>query len=225
MSSPSTYDMDLNSQIREHDHNLNDYDDHNDYGDHNDYDDHNITDELPTDDFDGGEYEHSNGGDRSPSNTGSESFDQAVVPSINRTYHPIINGGFFVLLSIFHIYSQIHFQGRSVMNTAITFHQTLIHHLHPDLTSDHMTGPRIKTGLNLNWPTFSTVVIRCPPATWTLFSSCGPPLSRSIKIHLLSQIILKCIMPSTQPSSAIFLGNFSHCNTTVIYLKAKLHRG
>ena len=58
MSSPSTYDMDLNRQIRERDHNLNDYDDHNNYGDHNDYGDHNITDELLANDFDGGEYEH-----------------------------------------------------------------------------------------------------------------------------------------------------------------------
>jgi hypothetical protein len=101
MSSPPTYNRSLDSchgsQSRGSDHNA---------SDHND--DHNSADgsELPRDDFnddldihfDGGEYQL-NDGNPEPSNAGS--YDQAhdsdpVVPqagpSINRTYHPIING-------------------------------------------------------------------------------------------------------------------------------------
>jgi hypothetical protein len=90
-----------------------------------DHNNHNSGDELPVDDlnmnldipFDGGnsEYQHLNGGTPEPSNAGS--YDRApshdpTVPCINRTYHPIINGGFLqvVLLTIFHIYSQIYFR-------------------------------------------------------------------------------------------------------------------
>lgn len=83
------------------------------------------TDELLMDDlnlnldisFDGGEYQHLNGGNQSPELSNARSHDRApsndpTVPCINRTYHPIIDGEFFqvVLLMIFHIYSQIHFR-------------------------------------------------------------------------------------------------------------------
>ena len=83
------------------------------------------------------------------------------------------------------------------MNMGMTFHQTLIHP-HANLTMDQMIGLHIITGSNLKWPTFSTVVTRCPLRTSILFSSCGPLLSWLIMICLLSQITLKCTTPSTQ---------------------------
>jgi hypothetical protein len=105
ISSPPTYNMSLDShsQSRESDHK-----------------EHNSADELPVDDlnldvaFDGGEYQHLNGGNRSPEPSNAGSYDQAhdpqaAVPCINRTYHPIINGGILFLPMIFHIYSQIHY--------------------------------------------------------------------------------------------------------------------
>src|ERR1700679_3579111 len=76
---------------------------------------HNIadSDELPVDD--GGEYQHLNDGNRSespePSNASAGSYDQAHNPVPAVPCIKIINGGFLVLLIIFHIYSRIHFQG------------------------------------------------------------------------------------------------------------------
>jgi hypothetical protein len=79
--------------------------------DHNDDNesDHNSADgsglELPADDpdldmpFDDGDYQHSNIGNQSPDPSNAGSYDQVhdpVVPpecTINRTYHPTINGG------------------------------------------------------------------------------------------------------------------------------------
>jgi hypothetical protein len=76
-----------------------------------DHRDHNTgsADELPVDDlnldlpFDGGENQHLNGDNQSPEPSNAGSYDrahdpQAAMPCINRTYHPIINGGFLVLL-------------------------------------------------------------------------------------------------------------------------------
>jgi hypothetical protein len=97
MSSPPSYNMSLDSRSQS--------------GGSN----HNSADELPVDDLDipdipfyGGEYQHLN---QSPEPSNAGSYDRApshdpTVPCINRTYHPIINGGFLqvVLLTIFHIY-------------------------------------------------------------------------------------------------------------------------
>ena len=85
---------------------------------------------------------------------GSDDSDQAhdpgpAVSSINRTYHPIINGEFLLLLLIFHLYSRIHFQGQPVTNMGTTFHTVLIH-LHANLTADQITGLLITTGSNSN---------------------------------------------------------------------------
>ena len=89
--------------------------DHKGHNNHNDYNDHNSTDESPVDDLsldipcDGEEYyQHLNGHNQSPGISNAGSYDQAHDPAvflIRRTYHPIINGGFLVLLLIFHIYS------------------------------------------------------------------------------------------------------------------------
>ena len=224
-SPPSPISLDSRSQSRGSD--------HNDHNNHGGYNDHNSADELPVDDldldipFDGGEYQRLNGGSQSPERSNTGSSDQAHDPTIlriNRVYHPIINGGFLVLLTIFHVYSQIHFQGQSATNMGMTFHQTPIH-LHANLTVDHMIGLHIITGLNLKWLTFSTVVTRCLLGTLTLFLSCGPPLWRLIMMSRLSQIMLKCTTQSTQPLLVIFLGNCSPWNTMAIYLKAMFHRG
>ena len=99
MSSPPTYtNMSLDSHSKstgrgsDHDHN-----------NHNDYNDHNSTDD----------YQHLNGScNQSPGISNPESYDQdhdPAIPSINRTYHLIINGDFLILLLIFHVYSQFHF--------------------------------------------------------------------------------------------------------------------
>jgi hypothetical protein len=96
MSSPPSYNMSLDSRSQSRGSN------------------HNSADELPVDDLDipfyGGEleYQHLN---QSPEPSNAGSYDRApshdpTMPCINRTYHPIINGGFLqvVLLTIFHIY-------------------------------------------------------------------------------------------------------------------------
>ena len=231
MSSPSP---DRHGEDHSHDgHNSNDdHDDHDHTGTGNrDSTDHLPDLELPVNDipFDDWEYqpEQLNDGNQSPlaepSNAGS--YDQVHDPSpppsqadlettsVNRTYHPIINGGsesFFTVNFTIDIlnYSQIDFQGQSVMKMEMIFHQTLIHHLY-NLTVDHMTGLHITTGLNSKWLTFFTVVIKCLLGTWTLFSSCGLPLLQLIMIHHLSQITWKCTMLLTQPPSVIFRGNLS----------------
>lgn len=112
MSSPQTYNMPLDSRSQSSE---SDHIDHIDYRDN----DRNSADEMPVDDldlnldvpFDGGEYQHLN--DQSPGPSDAGSYDQAhepTLPSIKRTYHPIINGMFLVLLMIFHIYSQFTFR-------------------------------------------------------------------------------------------------------------------
>lgn len=98
VNAPTSFNSTPSNQSRGSDHIDSDHNNHDDYNDHN-------GSELPGDDlnpdipFDGGEYQHSNGGNQSPGPSNAGSYDQAhdpVVPlahTINRTYHPIINGG------------------------------------------------------------------------------------------------------------------------------------
>jgi hypothetical protein len=102
--------------------------------------------------------------------TSSSSADGRPEP-VTRSYHPIINGTFF-LIHFIKLNSKSIYQVNLATRMAIIFHQTRRRRL-VMLSTALMTGLLIKIELNSNWQTSSIGVIRCPVAILTNCSACG----------------------------------------------------